>query len=190
VSLIQSLYFIAVLPPKPLAERITAIKKDFAEHYGSHAALRLMPHITLQSPFKRSPDAEVEMHLRLQEFFESYPAFDISLNGFGCFDKPTPKSKVIYIDVLKNEQLFQLHKALMYFLQTELKFTPRETPYSFHPHITLGYRDLTPDNFNKAWAVYKDKPFSATFKIDAAYLLKHDYRQWQMLSRFSLDTIH
>ncbi len=186
MSLIQSLYFIALLPHKQLSERITELKNDFARNYNSAAALRVMPHITLQNPFKRSPETEVEMHLRLQEFFEKYPAFDIEMSGFNCFDKPKPKTNVLFVDVVKNEQLFQLHKSLMYFLQNELKFTPRETPYSFHPHITLAYRDLTADNFNKAWAVYKDKPFKGTFKADAAYLLKHDYRKWEVLSRFSL----
>lgn len=184
MALIQSLYFIALLPHQQLAERITAIKNDFARNYGSSAALKTMPHITLQSPFKRSPETEVEMHLRLQEFFEKYKAFDIELNNFNCFDNKT--NKVIFADVVKNEQLFQLHKALMYFLQTELKFTPRETPYSFHPHITLAYRDLTPENFSKAWTAYKDKPFKGTFKANAAYLLKHDYRKWNILSRFEL----
>ncbi len=184
MSLIQSLYFIALLPQRELSERITELKNDFSRNYGSRAALKVMPHITLQSPFKRSPDAEVEMHLRLQEFFEKYSTFDIELNGFGCFDNKT--SKVIFAEVVKKEQLFQLHKALMYFLQNELKFTPRETPYAFHPHVTLAYRDLTPDNFSKAWSIYKDKSFKGSFKADAAYLLKHDYRQWQILSRFQL----
>lgn len=184
MSLIQSLYFIALLPHKQLVERLTELKYDFSRNYASSAALKTMPHITLQSPFKRSPEAEVEMHLRLQEFFEKYSAFEISLNGFNCFDNAT--NKVIFADVVKNDQLFHLHKALMYFLQAELKFTPRETPYSFHPHVTLAYRDLSADNFRKAWAVYKDKPFKGVFKADAAYLLKHDYRQWQVLSRFQL----
>ncbi len=184
MSLIQSLYFIALLPHQQLAERLTVIKHDFARNYGSSAALKTMPHITLQSPFKRSPDAEVEMHLRLQEFFEMYAAFDIELSGFNCFDNAS--NKVIFADVVKNDQLFHMHKALMYFLQTELKFTPRETPYSFHPHVTLAYRDLMADNFRKAWAVYKDKPFKGTFTANAAYPLKHDYRQWQVLSRFQL----
>lgn len=71
MSLIQSLYFIALLPHQQLAERLTVIKHDFARNYGSSAALKTMPHITLQSPFKRSPEAEVEMHLRLQEFLRS-----------------------------------------------------------------------------------------------------------------------
>ncbi len=186
MSLVQSLYFIALLPHKQLSERITEIKNDFARNYGTLAALKVMPHITLQNPFKRSPETEVEMHLRLQEFFEKQPSFDVELNGFNCFDKSKPKTNVIFVDVVKNEQLFQLHKSLIYYLQTELKFTPRETPYSFHPHITLAYRHLTPDNFTKAFPVYKDKPFKGTFKADAAYLLKHDYRQWQLLSRFQL----
>ena len=109
MSLIQSLYFIALLPHQQLAERLTVIKHDFARNYGSSAALKTMPHITLQSPFKRSPEAEVEMHLRLQEFFEKYSAFDIELSGFNCFDNPS--NKVIFADVVKNDQLFHLHKA-------------------------------------------------------------------------------
>lgn len=186
MALVQSLYFIALLPPAELSERITAIKHEFAKNYGSLAALKVMPHITVQSPFKRSPETETEIHLRLEDFFESFSAFEIELNGFGCFNKPAPKNNVIFIDVVKNERLFQLHKTLMFFLQNELKFTPRETPYAFHPHITLAYRDLSRENFENAWEIYRQKKFNATFIADAAYLLKHDYRQWQVLSRFCL----
>ena len=184
MSLIQSLYFIALLPHKQLAERITGIKSDFARNYGAFKALKVLPHITLQNPVMRSPDAEVEIHLRLQEFFEKYPPFEVELNGFSCFDNA--KSKVIFVDVVKNEPLNLMHKELVSFLQSELKFTPRESPYAFHPHITIAYRDLTSETFYKAWDYYKSQPFKGNFKVHTAYLLKHDYRQWQVLSMFPL----
>lgn len=184
MSLVQSLYFIAVVPHQQLSERITTLKQDFSRKYNCFAALKSMPHVTLQNPFKRGPEAEVEMHLRLQEFFEKYPAIEIELNGFGCFDNPS--NKVVFTAVVKNEKLLNLHKALMHYLQTELKFTPGETGYAYHPHITIANRDLSAENFRKAWPLYKDRPFNGAFKADCVYLFKHDYHRWQVLSRFEL----
>lgn len=187
MSILQSLYFIALLPDRELAERITNIKNSFARNYNCVAALKTMPHITLKSPFKRGPEVEVEMHMRLQHFFEQHNGFTVQLSGFGCFDNP--KNKVIYINVLKNEQLSQLHKNLMSYLQSELYFREPETPFAFHPHITLGYRDLSPENFSQAWKVYEHAEFTGKFKVSAAFLLKHNYRNWEVLSMFQLKTV-
>jgi 2'-5' RNA ligase len=184
VSLKTSLYFIALIPHQELADKITTIKNDFARQYLSSKALKVMPHITLQNPFQRMESFETEFHLRLQDFFSAFRSFNIQLSGYDCFDNRN--NPVVFIDVVKNDLLFDLHKKLIYFLREEMNFSAKESPYSFHPHITVAYRDLTTEQFNKAWPIYKSKPFEGSFVVDTVYLLKHDYRKWNVLSRFVL----
>ena len=184
MSLKPSLYFIALIPHEELSGKIFAFQKDFALHYESSKALKVMPHITIQNPFQRMESSETELHLRLQDFFSPFHSFKIELSNFGCFDKN--RNKVIFINVVKNDLLFDLHKKLIYFLREEMNFSAKESSYTFHPHVTVAYRDLSDAQFNRAWPVYKSKTFEGSFVADAAYLLKHDYRKWNVLSKFEL----
>lgn len=184
MSLKPSLYFIALIPHSELSDKITAVKYDFSRNYQSSKALKVMPHITLQNPFSRMESFETEFHLRLQDFFSAFHSFNVQLSGYDCFNKNT--NKVIFINVVKNDLLSELRKKLIYFLREEMNFSAKESAYSFHPHVTVAYRDLSTEQFNKAWLIYKNKTFEGTFVTNAVYLLKHDYRQWNVLSKFEL----
>lgn len=178
------LYFIAIVPPPAISERINLLKTEFAKKYQCNHALKVIPHITLLQPFKRFPTAEVELHLSLKYFFSKYNSLAINLSGFGCFEK---KSKVIFIAVDPNDYLNQMHSELMVFLRKEHKFSERETSLLFHPHISIAFRDLTGENFNKAFPFYKEKEFKATFSVNNIGLFKHNFRQWELLGQFPLN---
>ena len=79
----------------------------------------------------------------------------------------------------------ELRDKLMIKLREELRFPTSETPLSFHPHVTIAYRDLSSEDFRKAWAIYKDISFNVNFHVSRAYLLKHNFRQWEVLSEFN-----
>ena len=184
MSLKPSLYFIALIPHNELAEKITLIKNDFARNFQSNKSLKVMPHITLQNPFIRMESQETELHLRLEDFFSKINSFKIQLSGYGCFDNE--KNKVVFIDVVKNEFLFELHKKFIYFSREEMNFSNKETSYAYHPHITVASKDLSADQFIKAWGKYKSKTFEGIFTADSVYLLKHNFRNWDVLSKFDL----
>ena len=122
------------------------------------------------------------MHLNLQPIFESFKPFEISLNGFGSFDKKN--NKVIYLHAEENNLLSEMHRKLMLLLRAEFNFSETETAFEFHPHITIASRDLSSENFHKAWLEYKDKPFRAKFYVNRAYLMKHNFKKWEVLSEF------
>lgn len=180
----DSLYFIAIIPPAELQNEITQIKNEFAANFSSRHALKTFPHITLQPPFRLLPEQEVEIHLQLQEFFSDVKPFKVVLKNFGCFDRR--KSKVIYISVEHNKTLALLHGKLVHFLRKELKFSDKEASYMFHPHITIAHRDLSDNEFEQAWKIYKDKIFCASFIVSTIELLKHNYRQWQVLGEYRI----
>lgn len=176
------LYFIAVIPPQDISEEITAIKTAFAQDYDSSKALKVLPHITLKAPFSVADDAIVEWFLQTNP---GIVPFDIRLDGFGAFDKKD--NPVIFIAPEDNLNLNQLQKIL---LDDFRKHFPNQTimhpEWHYKSHITIGYRDLTPENFSKAWAVYQSKPYNSSFRVSSIHLLKHNRRQWNIVQSKNL----
>jgi len=62
----ENLYFIAIIPTKEICDEIEVFKFDFTQHFESHEALRVIPHITLKAPFKLA----VFKHADLLEWFK------------------------------------------------------------------------------------------------------------------------
>lgn len=180
----QSLYFIALLPPNDLTNKIDLERKSFSEKFQSFHALKTQPHVTLIAPFKRAENFEVEMHLQMQEFFVNVNSFQVVINGYGCFQKG---NKVIFYKVEKSKELIAMHRQFVYFLRTQLHFSERETSYMYHPHITIAHRDLTDENFDNAWSECETKEFASIFKCNKVYFFKHDYTRWKILSVFDLN---
>ncbi|MEC3874489.1 2'-5' RNA ligase family protein [Chryseobacterium salviniae] len=161
----KKLYFIAIYPPQQIIDEIKKFKIDLALHYGNSKALKNEAHITLFPPFSREVLLETDIHEAFQRIDTNIPPFEIKLNGFGSF--ANPKNPVIYVKPEDNEQLKILHqkvKEIFSFIN-----------YSFNPHITIGYRDLTWENYLKAWENYKEKEYKTVFLVDKILLLRYDH---------------
>lgn len=183
----KGLYFIALLPPADIAQKVTELKKEFADRYHSSYALKVLPHITLQPPFTFSGLKARELEKHLTAFArEQYP-FDLQLQGFGAFNNPV--KKVIYVNVISNKLLRLLHKNLKTMLKEKMQFTEGSTRSKYVPHMTIAYRDLKNEFFDKAWPVFRKRPFSASFPVDRFYLLKHNGAKWEPLAEFKLSAL-
>lgn len=55
------LYFIALVPPLELRARIEALKEEMHRRFGARHALKAPAHLTLQMPFRHSPEQEQEL---------------------------------------------------------------------------------------------------------------------------------
>lgn len=179
------LYFVAIVPPQAVSDEITSIKKEFAEHYASSKALKVLPHITLKAPFSVAEEEETSV---VEWFLKTDPgvaSFEVQLDGFGAFEKKD--NPVIFIAPGNSLALQHLQKTL---LDDFRKHFPTQTimhpEWHYKPHITIGYRDLTPENFSKAWAIYQPKSFKSSFTATAIHLLKHNRRQWNIVQSKSL----
>ena len=176
----QRLYFIAILPPDDIAARVQSVKKEFAEKYGSKAAYKRPAHFTLVAPFKIPEQQEEVIIPQLIYFAEEQQPFTLPLSGFNHF-----RDDVIFIDVEDSSAIKALHNNLSEHLQNEMGFSGKTVrPKSLTPHMTVAYRDLSPENFQKAWKEFKDRPFETSFKVNSITLLKHDYTQWQPFYEF------
>ncbi|MFZ4931926.1 2'-5' RNA ligase family protein [Chryseobacterium sp. Mn2064] len=160
----KKLYFIAIYPPQEIIEDVKTFKKDFVENYGNSKALKNDAHITLFPTFSREHDLQSDIFKAFYDIDTDLPPFEIELNGFGSF--PNPKNPVIYVQPENNMELTELCNRV----KQKFNFIS----YSFHPHITVGYRDLTFENYEKAWEKYQTKRYKTKFIVDKILLLRHD----------------
>lgn len=158
------MYFIAVYPPQEIIDEVKIFKEDLALNFNNSKALKNDAHITLFPPFERELSLENDIHIAFQMIDTHILPFEMRLNGFGSF--PNPKNPVLFIKPEESEDLKELQ------LRVNKKFNFKN--YSFSPHVTVGYRDLTWENYLKAWEIYKDKEFKTKFIVDKITLLHHD----------------
>ncbi len=158
------MYFIAIYPPQKIIDEVKVFKEDLALTYNNSKALKNDAHITLFPPFEREMNLENDIHVAFRKIDTNNSPFEITLNGFGSF--PNPKNPVLYVKPEENEQLKDL--------QLKVKEIFSFKNYSFHPHVTVGYRDLTWEKYMEAWEVYREKEFKTKFFVDKIILLRHD----------------
>ncbi len=165
-------YFIAITLPEPLHSEIESIKKNISEEYGTKSVLRSPSHITIVPPFFWGN--EVELMNLMNEF--KYPSFGIDLNGYAAFE-----IGVIYIDVLENERITQLHQQFNAQFFEKYPQLKKKYPFPFHPHITVGNRDWKWVEFKRCWDDIKDQPFVGSFGFTQLSLLKNVNGLWKVI---------
>lgn len=178
----SSLYFIAIVPPSPILEQASELKNHFKEKFNSKASLNSPPHITLHMPFQWRVKREEELVSKLELFSKNKKTFTLELQNFSCF-----ATRVIFINVLENEVLRNFQLELYRFCKTELNlFNAQYKDLSFHPHLTLAFRDLKKPMFEKAWEEFSEKELSCSFAVERFTLLKHSGKAWESFREFFL----
>ncbi|WP_407534793.1 RNA 2',3'-cyclic phosphodiesterase [Elizabethkingia miricola] len=167
----NKLYFIAIYPPKSIIKEIKVFKEDLARNYNNSKALKNDAHITLFPPFSRDQDMEQDIITAFQKIDTHIAPFELVLDGFGSF--ANPKNPVLFVQPKKSESLNTLHSKV----KERFNFIKN----SFNPHVTVGYRDLSFDNFKRAWNFYEHKDYKTKFVVDEIQLLRHDGK-WTSIS--------
>ena len=54
-------------------------------------------------------------------------------------------------------------------------------PGKFTPHMTVAFRDLTPENFYLAKTAYDKKKISFSFLVQSICLLRHNGQHWDIV---------
>ena len=173
-------FFIALLPPQEIQDYANEIKQYFAQTYDSRAAQKSPPHITLQPPFEWQLDAVPLLEQCLRTFADTRMPVPVTLNGFAAF-----VPRVIYINVLKTPELLTLQKELMEYLEASLGIVDMTSKSrSFSPHMTVAFRDLTRQNFRRAWPEFQARQLEFEFTASELTLLIHDGRRWNVSESF------
>jgi len=175
-------YFVAIIPPSPILEEAQRLKGYFRDNYRSRAALNSPPHITLHMPFLWNEQKENHLVKKIGEFAQRFDPVKVCLDNFSSFPP-----RVIFIAVTESDALDALQKELHRFFKRELDiFNANYKDRPFHPHLTLAFRDLKPAIYKTAMEEFSGKEFKAEFMADKIAILKHDGKQWNVLTEIQL----
>lgn len=166
-------YFIALVIEGDPGAYITALKEEMALKFKSSKALNSPPHITLIPPFFMT-DQRLHSDLvqDLNEFAGKYNMVELHMSEFGSF-----APRVIYVKPSPSPYLEEQQKQLENLLvekYTEIQPSKR----SFHPHVTIGFRDLAKDTFHEAWEYFSKKSIQTSCVIEKITVLKHNGERW------------
>jgi len=174
-------FFIALLPPDSIQDEVRQIQYDFLDRYSTQATLKAPPHITLIPPFELSSDRLEPLQIELEKFSKTRSPFTVNLSGFAAFPP-----RVIYLKVVSNPILPNLYVDIAATLANNLDILDPYASRPFVPHMTVAFRDLTSENFERAWAEFGDRQIQFEFKVINLTLLAHDGQKWNVLSNFPL----
>ncbi len=171
----KSLYFVAILPPEPILEEIKHFKEQIRDKYGSARALRSPAHITLIPPFHADTEQLEEVSGYLKKCAAATPEFALSLNGVGSFPP-----RVVFIKPDQSDKLESLQSKLISKGDLWSKYSKRE----FHPHMTIAFRDVTPEIYERIWTEYSELDYQREFTADKLTLLINGKDGWSVLREY------
>lgn len=177
----MSRFFVALLPPQDIQDYANQIKQYFADHYASRGAQKSPPHITLQPPFEWA-DANISLlEASVREFGNRQKPIPITFRDFAAFPP-----RVIYIDVVRSQELLTLQADLMAYVESKLGIVDEVSKTRpFAPHMTVAFRDLTKQNFRAAWPEFENRQLYFEFTADKLTLLLHDGKRWNVKAEFN-----
>lgn len=171
-----TLYLLALMPPPELSARIRTIQEDFAAAYHCRAGLKNRVHITLLPPFRVGAEEAALLSGSLAEWAAQQAAFPVALRQFRSFRR----NGVIFIDVVVDDALESFQHRLEMHVRNLLPEVSLSSHQPYHPHVTIGYRDIPPHRFREAEAAYLALPFEASFPADRFYLWRHNGAKWEI----------
>jgi 2'-5' RNA ligase len=121
-----------------------------------------------------------QLEASLKEFASGQLPVAITLKGFDAF-----VPRVIYINVIRSQELLTLQADLMAYIETNLGIVDKVSKSRpFAPHMTVAFRDLTKQNFRDAWPEFEKRQLHFEFTADKLTLLLHDGKRWNIKSQF------
>lgn len=169
------MYFVAVVLPATLNEKIHVYKKQMQERYGCKVGLKSPAHITLAPPFWMEEANESALQQDLQKLAQQVAPFPLTTNDFSAF-----RPRTIFVAVRESSALQAVKKtADAFFRHSAYGMKIENRP--FHPHITIATRDLHKKDFAEAWPFFQQEIFRESFDAAGLSLLKHNGRNWDVV---------
>jgi 2'-5' RNA ligase len=178
-------YLLVLSPHEELWNKITEVKKKFAEDYKSDHARWGKPHITLAN-FVQYGMMEERIINRLRTVAMGYPPFKVELKNFGSFPSHT-----IYINMTSKLPVQNLVKEIRTDGQRLMKLNDDNKPhFIMEPHLTIA-RKLQPWQYEKGWLEYSNKNFTGRFIANGMTLLRKPEGElkYQIVERFNFQNI-
>lgn len=173
----HNMYFIAILCPSYIDDKILRFKQWMKEQFGCVVALKSPSHITLIPPFWLDIEQEPQLIQILNAFNSDLGSLEIQLKGFSHFGK-----RVLFVQVVNNAGLQELKIQVESHFVASFSDSIKPDDRSFQPHVTIATRDIKPSDFMLAWDHFMNKNFDETFSAITISLLKLHPGRWNILS--------
>lgn len=176
------MYFIALVLPQHLNEKVLAYKTMMLERYKCKVGLKSPAHITLVPPFWMEEEKEQSLVNDINAVSSQFHPFTIATNNFSAF-----RPRTIFIATHPNDQLNELKKTLDRFFKNNPLYPVKAETRPFHPHITIATRDLFKKSFYEIWPWFEGKSFSEEWIAEGISVLRHNKKNWDVVhtSQFS-----
>ena len=171
-----SMYFIAIVLPGHLDEKIRAYKNAMFEKYQCRVGLKSPAHITLIPPFWMETEKEEKLISDISALSSRFAPFPMATDHFAAF-----KPRTIFIATTPSESLTVLKKTTDHFFDSRSDYQLKIDRRPFHPHITIATRDLHKKDFFECWPGFAEKKFKEEWVADGLSLLRHNKKNWDVI---------
>jgi 2'-5' RNA ligase len=172
----MQMYFIAIVLPPSLNEKVLEYKNLMLEKYNCRVGLKSPAHITVVPPFWMEESKEQQLVNDIDLISKPFHPFAISTNNFSAF-----KPKTIFIATRPNEHLDELKKNADNFFKDNLLYKIKMDTRPFHPHITIATRDLFKKSFHEIWPWFEEKNFLEEWTVEGISILRHNKKNWDVV---------
>ncbi len=135
------------------------------------------PHLTLASGPELSEIGLENLEKEIELFCEKQNSFDVVLKDFGGSNRRTGGNQekttrcVLWINAVENNQLSQAVEDFKLIINRYEHWYRMPEPY--HPHVTLAFRDLDQDGYEKGINFLEGKNFHEIVSINHIALVEH-----------------
>lgn len=168
-------YFLALMPPDNIIEKVHEIKVGLREQFGIKYALKSPPHITLKMPFSYNEAKEDQLVASLHSHLKYSKAFEIRIAGVGTFGK-----RVVFLAVQKSAALEQLQREVSKFCKVRLHLTEELSDRNYHPHLTVAFKDIKESCFEQVTEFVSGWGIRTEFYAGGLALLKRQNGYWEV----------
>ena len=124
------MYFIAIVLPQDLNEKVLKYKNLMFEKYNCKVGLKSPAHITLVPPFWMEEEKQERLIADINSLSKHVEPFLISTNNFSAF-----KPKTIFVSTTPNDQLSQVKMATDEFFRNNSFYNINLETRPFHPYF-------------------------------------------------------
>jgi len=184
---------IIIYTDSALTKKVRSIQQELHELTGSKACLELWePHITVGSAVKVDDDEVADLLNDMKDATRGLKPFQINIENFnfmdnwpgGKMDDYTPY--VVYLDVIVNPQLQRLAENIRDTV-TSKRNCSYTMPWPYNPHLTVAFKDLNKEEFEKAKQLLQGRTFKYTTMVDHVALAEElpngncvVYKKWTL----------
>jgi 2'-5' RNA ligase len=180
----MQMYFIAIVLPAHLNEKVLKYKNIMLEKYNCKVGLKSPAHITLVPPFWMEEEKEPRLILDIETLSCELAPFSVTTNNFSAF-----KPRTIFIQPILTEELTKAKETTDAVIRNNAFYNIKIDTRPFHPHITIATRDLFKKGFYEIWPWFAEKEFKEELTVEGISILKHNKKNWDVVYTSQLKTI-